>query len=209
MIVKKLTRAMTARTLSFNLAKRTSGKDAWRPRSMLWIGALLFAQINLAHAAGGISLELGVDDDDDDVTRFALSFSYELPYRWFDSGDWYLGTYFEADAHYWDGEEGTTGTDSLASIGLVGVLRFQRNPAAGIAPFVEFGTGPHLQTESEISNKDFDIAFAFGSHVGGGVRFGANGRYELMYRYQHLSNAGIGDDNPGINFHLVRLGYWF
>jgi len=31
----------------------------------------------------------------------------------------------------------------------------------------------------------------------------------LGYRYQHLSNLSIGDSNPGINFHLVRLGYHF
>jgi hypothetical protein len=30
-----------------------------------------------------------------------------------------------------------------------------------------------------------------------------------MYRYQHQSNAGLGDDNPGINFHLMSLGYHF
>jgi hypothetical protein len=32
---------------------------------------------------------------------------------------------------------------------------------------------------------------------------------DLGYRYQHLSNAGLGDSNPGINFHLVRLAYHF
>jgi hypothetical protein len=24
-----------------------------------------------------------------------------------------------------------------------------------------------------------------------------------------LSNAGLGDDNPGINFHAVQIGYHF
>jgi hypothetical protein len=30
-----------------------------------------------------------------------------------------------------------------------------------------------------------------------------------MYRYQHLSNAGICSPNQGINFNEIRLGYWF
>jgi hypothetical protein len=31
----------------------------------------------------------------------------------------------------------------------------------------------------------------------------------LLYRFQHLSNASLGDDNPGINFHVLHLGYRF
>ena len=67
----------------------------------------------------------------------------------------------------------------------------------------------HGYTEDGISDEDFDIPFAFGTHLGVGARFGANGRYELVYRYQHQSNAGLGDENPGINFHVVQLGYHF
>jgi hypothetical protein len=63
--------------------------------------------------------------------------------------------------------------------------------------------------EELVGDKDFSIPFAFGSHGGAGVRFGAKGRLEIGYRYQHLSNAGLGDSNPGINFHLVRLAYHF
>jgi hypothetical protein len=42
-----------------------------------------------------------------------------------------------------------------------------------------------------------------------GLGFGDKGRYELMYRYQHLSNADIEDPNQGINLHLVSFGYVF
>ena len=55
----------------------------------------------------------------------------------------------------------------------------------------------------------YDIPFAFGSHVGLGARLGDNGAYELMYRYQHQSNAGLGERNPGINFHVLSLGMHF
>jgi lipid A 3-O-deacylase len=89
------------------------------------------------------------------------------------------------------------------------VLRWQRDPAHGFAPFAEIGVGAHGHTEDGISDEDFDIPFAFGSHIGLGARFGAQGRYEVIYRFQHLSNAGLGDENPGINFHAVQLGYHF
>ena len=78
-----------------------------------------------------------------------------------------------------------------------------------ISPFFEFGLGAHVHTDDSIGNKNFDIPFAFGSHVGGGLRFGSQAQYELIYRFQHLSNAGLGDDNPGINFHVLSLGYRF
>jgi lipid A 3-O-deacylase len=33
------------------------------------------------------------------------------------------------------------------------------------------------------------------------------GRYDVSLRVQHLSNGGLRDPNPGINFVLVRLQY--
>jgi len=39
--------------------------------------------------------------------------------------------------------------------------------------------------------------------------FGRHGQYELGYRYQHISNAGIKRPNDGLNLHMLRLGYSF
>ena len=65
-------------------------------------------------------------------------------------------------------------------------------------------------SRSAIDVLDFDHGFAFGSHLGLGVRFGTCDCVELSYRFQHLSNAGLGGgDNPGINFNMIRLGYRF
>jgi Lipid A 3-O-deacylase (PagL) len=69
--------------------------------------------------------------------------------------------------------------------------------------------GLHGYSDTKIDGRNFDIPFAFGSHFGAGLRFGPGAHFEVMYRYQHQSNAGLGDDNPGINFHLVSLGYHF
>jgi lipid A 3-O-deacylase len=49
----------------------------------------------------------------------------------------------------------------------------------------------------------------FGSHVGIGARFGNKDAFELSYRYQHISNASIKHPNNGINFNILRVGYWF
>jgi lipid A 3-O-deacylase len=161
------------------------------------------------HALDGIALELGTAASDEDVDRFGVAFTWDWGAQWFADGDWYLGGYWELGASYWDGDKGRTGNDSLGDFHVTPVLRLQRKPSAAIAPFLEFGVGAHVHTDDSIGNKNFDIPFAFGSHVGGGFRFGASHQYELLYRFQHLSNAGLGDDNPGINFHVLHLGYRF
>ncbi|HYL90521.1 MAG TPA: acyloxyacyl hydrolase, partial [Burkholderiales bacterium] len=33
-------------------------------------------------------------------------------------------------------------------------------------------------------------------------------RYDVSMRLQHLSNAGIKNPNPGVNFLQVRFQYW-
>lgn len=161
------------------------------------------------HALDGIALELGTADSDEDVNRYGAAFKWDWGAEWFTGGDWYVGGYWEAGADYWDGEKGRTGNDSLGDFSFTPVFRLQRKAGWSVTPFLELAVGAHVMTEDSIGDKDFSILFAFGSHVGGGFRFGSREQYELLYRYQHLSNAGLGDDNPGINFHLLHLGYRF
>tara|TARA_Y100001934_G_C12065605_1_gene637543 strand:+ start:81 stop:629 length:549 start_codon:yes stop_codon:yes gene_type:complete len=162
-----------------------------------------------APAVDTVLLELGTTEGSEDAERYGGAVRWDLGGSWWQTGDWSFGSYLEFSVTYWDGERGTEDEDDLVDFGLTPVLRYQRTPSHGLAPFIEVGAGVHVHTEDGIGNRDFDIPFAFGSHVGAGVRFGDQGRYELGYRFQHLSNAGIGDENPGINFHALQLGYHF
>ena len=177
-------------------------------RAVAVIGALLLAAP--AGAVDTVLLEGGMTESDKDAERYGGAVRWNLGGSWWRTGDWSVASYLELSVTYWDGEPGRTGEDDLVDFGLTPVLRWQRDPSqVGLAPFLELGLGVHGHTEDGIGNKDFDIPFAFGSHFGAGARFGAGGRYELVYRFQHLSNAGLGDDNPGINFHVLQLGYHF
>jgi hypothetical protein len=169
---------------------------------------LFFAGANTAFA-NSVALELGTIEGDENAERFGGAFRVESDKKWFAAGDWYLGTYFEFGLTYWDGDKGTEGKDSLVDFSVTPIFRYQRKLGESVAPFVEFGTGAHVHTETGIGNKDIDIPFSFGTHVGAGARFGAKGAYEVTYRFQHLSNAGLGDENPGLNFHVIQLGYHF
>jgi len=162
-----------------------------------------------ASAVDKIAFEYGDSSGDADISRYGAVATVDWDVKWLQSGSWYLGGYWEAGVNFWDSDPGRTGNDSLVDIHVTPVFRWQRDVNAGFAPFFELGVGPHGHTESEIEDKDFTLGFAFGSHVGGGLRLGDQGRYEILYRYQHLSNADLGDDNPGVNFHLFQFGYRF
>ncbi len=170
---------------------------------------LMFGVSGAAAAFGNVAFEFGTTAGSTDVDRFGVVAKKDWNARWLESGEWFLSGYWEVAISYWDGDKGRYGNDTLFDFSGTPVLRYQRSPGTSIAPFVELGVGIHVHTDDTIGNKDFDIPFSFGNHIGAGFRFGAHGRYEVLYRFQHLSNASIGDKNPGINFHVIQLGYRF
>ncbi len=168
---------------------------------------------SVAYAADGFAVDgfaVEAGGGDDGIGRGGVALQWDWNVRWLSLGEWSLGGYFELSGSYWEGEEGRTGNDSLGEIGITPVFRYQRHSTLfGVKPYVEGGVGVHGMSDDTLGDKDFSTEFAVGSHGGAGIRFGSQDRFELGYRYQHLSNAGIGDSNPGINFHLVRLSYHF
>ena len=123
-------------------------------------------------------------------------------------------TSFSLGANYsvFDGEPGDdrqVHDDSLEmrDIGLTPTATlYFRSKFLGFKPFVEVGIGLHYLTGKQFATKDFSTHFQFGDHIGFGIRFGEDLNYRLTYQFQHLSNGGIEDPNPGINFHLLSLG---
>ncbi|MGQ0658208.1 MAG: acyloxyacyl hydrolase [Chromatiales bacterium] len=159
-------------------------------------------------AVDGIAVEIGVGDEDS--ARGGAAAQWDWRRNLFSAGDWYLSGFWELSLSYWDGDNGSTGNGSLGEAGFTPVFRMQpRTAVSGVVPYLEAAIGLHVMTATELGDRDFDIPFAFGDHVGAGLRFGPQGGFDLGYRFQHLSNASIGDSNPGINFHLFRLGNHF
>ena len=174
------------------------------------IAAALLASAGNAAAGPRLNIEGAFEESGKlDVDRYGVVFSFDVVKEWFRTGNWYLNIYQEVGIHYWDGTKGVTGNDSLVEFQLTPVFRWQRDVSTGLGLFIEAGSGIRVYTDHQIDDRDFDIPFAFGSHFGAGSRFGVNGEYELMYRYQHQSNLSIGDRNPGTNFHMFSLGYHF
>lgn len=70
----------------------------------------------------------------------------------------------------------------------------------------EIGVRPAWLSRHEFGEDDFGGAVQFLSHAGVALNLG---RVVVNYRLQHLSNAGIYDNNPGINLHLFGVGFRF
>ena len=181
-----------------------------RSLSLAAVAALGLAGAALPAAAiDRVAFEIGTSAGDANVDRYGANLAWDWGVEWFKTGNWALTGYWEVGVNAWDADPGRTGTETLVDGHITPVFRWQRDVSTPLPLFLEFGVGAHGHSESEIEDKDFDVPFSFGSHIGGGLRFGEGGRYELMYRFQHLSNASIGDKNPGINFHLINIGYRF
>ncbi len=47
----------------------------------------------------------------------------------------------------------------------------------------------------------------FTSHIGLNLNFARH--FSIGYRLQHMSNGVIYDENPGLNLHMIEIGYRF
>jgi hypothetical protein len=68
------------------------------------------------------------------------------------------------------------------------------------------GFRPGWLGESRFGEDDFGGSLQFWSHAGLTVQLG---RLSLGYRFQHISNADIYDENDGIDLHMVGVGVVF
>ena len=92
---------------------------------------------------------------------------------------------------------------SFLVVGITPVLRFE--PASS-AVYFEAGIGANYFQQRRIHDtKSMGTRFEFGDLIGFGVYLGEKKQVELGYRFTHYSNASISTENPGLNFHQIRV----
>lgn len=69
------------------------------------------------------------------------------------------------------------------------------------------GSSPTILSREEFVDADFGVPVQFTSHLG--LYWQPGSHFELSYRFQHMSNAGLGSQNPGLNLHMFGVGYRF
>ena len=154
-----------------------------------------------AQAVDGASVELGRGDDRTNLLRFAVQWNWRS--AWPAGRQWRLGGYWELSAGAWGNHD-----KSSADFALTPVFRLERHADAH-SPYLEAAIGFHILSRHISRERLFSTNFQFGDHLGAGVRFGAGGRYDLGLRLQHISNGGIREPNPGIDFLMLRLQHHF
>jgi lipid A 3-O-deacylase len=179
-------------------------------RALVLLGCLVLA-VPSAQAVDGISLELGTSDSSNasvDMGRIGLQWDWSK--RWALGSNWHIGGYWDLSLGHWSNDSRNRSHGSIADLGFTPVFRLQQTNPGAVAPYLEAAVGFHLLSHTSVSpQRRFSTAFQFGDHLGLGLRFGPRHAFDLGYRYQHLSNAGLKKPNQGINFHQVRFQYHF
>ncbi|MBS0293277.1 MAG: acyloxyacyl hydrolase [Proteobacteria bacterium] len=101
--------------------------------------------------------------------------------------------------------DGIAGYNSSLVLGVTPTLRLRPNQGRA-AWFWEAGLGATLANHRyRTAQRTFSTQFNFAPHLGLGINLGAQRQHEWLLSVQHVSNAGIKEPNPGLNF--VRLRY--
>jgi len=162
-----------------------------------------------AHALDGASFEVGQGEDDTELWRAGLQWSWKR--RWFAERSWTLGAYWDLQLGRWSGPlKPGEPHQEIWDLGITPVFRLERAARTALVPYFEAAIGFHLLSSVHINaDTDFSTHFQYGDHLGAGVLFGEQQRYDLSVRAQHLSNGGLAHPNPGINFIELRAAVRF
>lgn len=183
-------------------------KNVWRGLALKGaLTAFLLAGSRLAAADQfGVQITGGLGDHH--IKKLDLGLVWDPNLTWWQIGDWHFSLIGEAHLAWWHTDEGNV-HENIGEIGVTPIIRFI-DGAGAIRPYVEAGAGIRLLTSPRISSDlTLATAFQFASMAGVGLQFGNHQQYEAGYRFQHISNGGIKEPNPGINFHQLYLQYNF
>lgn len=74
--------------------------------------------------------------------------------------------------------------------------------------FLDLGLSPTIVGGSAYGDQDLGTSLNFTSHIGLGMKFGRMKQQEVRLRYQHISNGGIDNVNPGVNMIGLDFVFW-
>ena len=121
-----------------------------------------------------------------------------LPWKWDLGKEWYLQSRLDFSAGWLANSVDDAAVFTTGPSFLVGRQRL---------PFsFEVGFSPTLLSNHDFGTRNFGTPFQFTSH------FGLNwdlGHFRVGYRFQHMSNADISQNNPGLSMQMVALSYRF
>ncbi|BAO85277.1 acyloxyacyl hydrolase [Caballeronia cordobensis] len=184
-------------------------KTFWqRPLARLTVCAALGVASTAAHADRfGVQIAGGMSDRD--INKVDLGLVWDPDLTWWEIGGFHFTLVGEGHVSYWHSTMPYTTNPDIWEFGVTPMVRFVKS-SGYFRPFIEAGVGVRLLTHARFSPFfTASTAFQFADVVGIGVIFGQKQSYQAGFRYQHVSNAGIKEPNPGINFSQLYLQYNF
>ena len=161
-----------------------------------------------AASADPFGLQVAAGVADHHAKKLDLGVAWDPGLTWWQTGDWHFSLIGEFHVAWWHTNEGDV-HQNIGEMGVTPMIRFIKGTGS-LRPFVEVGAGIRVLTSPRIGS-DFTLgtAFQFTETAGIGVQFGSRQQYLVGYRFQHISNGGIKEPNPGINFSQLYLQYNF
>ncbi len=175
-------------------------------RTLRWIIIVLLIFVSATSGYPGeynwntVGIRSGISDQSSEkyFSKYEAFTAFSLPWKWRFRGGWILGTFIEINA-------GLVSSEGNAFVGSVGPGLYLLTPGKRFA--IAGGIYPTYLGQSKFGTEDFGETFQFTSEIGVNLNFSRN--WTVGYRFQHMSNAGIASENPGLNTHLLELGYRF
>jgi len=145
---------------------------------------------------GGLS---GVGDTAPRFYQIESFLNWNLPWRWEWESGWQLQSRLDLTGGWINGR----GEDAvIATVGPTFSLSWR-----GLPLVLDAGSSPTVLGREQFGKTDFGTVFQFTTH--GDLTWKIGSRLGLGYRFQHMSNANIGPSNPGLNMHMLAVGWRF
>lgn len=146
----------------------------------------------------GARIGFPAEDDSEHFLQAESFLDYNL-WRWNLSTNWRLQSRIATSAGWLGGR----GEDAF--IGSIGpTLELSR---VGIPLAIEGGSSPTYISRYRFGRINLGTSAQFTTHIG--LYWDVTSHWRVGYRYQHMSNGGIKEPNPGFNLHILSVGYLF
>jgi lipid A 3-O-deacylase len=124
--------------------------------------------------------------------------TFSLPWVRTSPSNWIHGAFIGVNAGALTGED-------TAFLGSAGIGLFNVSPNQKFV--ITVGFYPTYLSRFKFKTEDFGGTLQFTSTIGFSYNFSHS--MTIGYRFEHMSNANIHDENPGLNTHSLELGYHF
>ena len=140
------------------------------------------------------------------ANSLVIGVDVNLQNKWLETKHSYIYNYISVSAGVW-----TYKSDSqnlkIFDYSVTPVFRYNIIHSGNLSIFTEAAIGIHLISSPYLKmDRKLGSDLLFGDHIGIGFSAGEKKKTEFTYRFKHLSNAGLGRQNEGINFHQIRIG---